>query len=119
MKIKKIAEPSRDLGPLGLDPGPADTSVVAVTERPSPRPDPCLPSLGCCRRGPPSREDMRRRRLRLDVKDGGRCSTAVPPQTSVVVTAVAHLTSTMRTKADGGGDPDRGTDGGGDSDGGR
>jgi hypothetical protein len=63
-------------------------------------------------------------RLRLDVKDGGRCSTAVtrlastvaPPRASVVVTAVARLTSTVRTEAatrteaDGGGDPDRGSD---------
>jgi hypothetical protein len=70
---------------------------------------------------------MRRRRLCLDVKDGGRCSTAIarlastaaPPRASVVVTAVVHLTSTVQTEADGGGDPDRGTDGGGDSDEGR
>jgi hypothetical protein len=38
---------------------------------------------------------------------------------SVVVTVVTRLTSMVRTEADGGGDPDRGTDGGGDPDGGR
>jgi hypothetical protein len=73
----------------------------------SPRPDPCPPSLSCHKRGPPSRDDLRRRRLCLNVKDGGRCSTAVahlasiaaPPWASVVVTAVTRLTSTVRTEA--------------------
>jgi hypothetical protein len=94
---------------------------------PTPRPDPCPPSLSFHKRGPPSRDDLRRHWLCLNVKDGGRCSTAVahlastamPPWASVVVTVVTRLTSTVRTEADGGGDPDRGTDGGGDLDGGR
>jgi hypothetical protein len=62
----------------------------------SPHPDPCPPSLGCRRRGPPSREGLCRRRLRLNVKDGGRCpttvarlaSTVAPPRASVVVTVI-------------------------------
>jgi hypothetical protein len=57
--------------------------------------------VGLSQEGPPSREDLRRRQLRLDVKDGGCSSTAVAhlastaalPRASVVVTAISLLAS--------------------------
>jgi hypothetical protein len=65
--------------------------------------------VGLPQEGPPSREDLRHRQLRLDVKDGGCSSTAVAhlastaalPRATVVVTTVARLASLHRRTTSG------------------